>query len=1476
MELAAPQHTTQAVPKKTSSFFTKKAEAPFFTPALIQPKLSVGPADDVYEREADAMADRVMRMPDQTSALPFFPAAQPISTIQKCAACDAEERLQRMEEEEEEAIQTKSDRQFDVQRKCAACEQEEMIQPKRLVQRKCAECEEEDKKIQPKREKRSTLDNSFLQRKCAACEEHDKLIARKETMGGASPQVTPSVHTVLDSPGHSLDKSTRSFMESRFGYDFGDVRIHNDVLANESSKDIHALAYTHGKHVVFAAGQYQPDTPQGKKLLAHELTHVVQQGGRKNTVQRNPVMAEFHKITKGPPALEKTSRDIEHKYRDLYRRTGNSHYSKIANAIYNCRERKICNKILTIHEIDKLFGIAKANGYESDFSSVVDDVDIPMPLWVEAVRLVVTEFIDFAEFQKKFLNAGFAIVDDPLAICIENCHHLNERPKFPVLPECEEPTADELKRGSEQVYELKGVTGFNPTGDLATYIIYNLKTKGNVTINVRFGNLSSGVITLTKKLRGGFNNDPFQSFNTGSNFNNLNKDRCVSIFDNEHKEATGVTVLPLIHPALNTNSSKRTMALRVRIDEEMITGKAGVLDESITDFTNTVRNDFLFHADMEHFVPVVFGEDHAGEEFEGLFFNQLESGLLTVLMAGKLNIINQQQIYSTFGISDEASYWKGVILTDIAGTESYSLPLERAPEAYMSGDSYSLQLNGEWTGKGYEATGKIHITYSKGRLSATGHGTIKEPGNNPRYDGDITISLSDYPTAEKLFFKHLPTATGGTAPAPQYQNLADSNLPDPGQKLALAAWGKFKFRVTEGKDTINGSTAFVVHPTGAIVTAGQIKLNTTYKIFNAIKKEDINVFDTGWLTFAEFSFTPVEVDISAKAGMWAWYKIGDIMFKELILSGVYSNYPGIYSEYAIAGVFDVDANVGASLQASIKIALNADFLITEWEIANARFDLTGTGNLDVHVRAKPSVKIADSGPGKMPTYTFGGHLGLNGILTLGLSAGVSANVTLFKVGKDEEDNKTLSKENNANLGHASWTIGNFGFTKDFTHTISGTQDLPDLVPPSKSLVKGIAAAIWNREKSTLKTKPGYEEGGKKKAEVSDTKFAPIERAGESIGKYSVEDSFRMNGSPHMLYMEVSGTKSNPTVEIFMHSDDKDKLSNKVDEEIKEENEASSIMVLNQKETEINKQELAELNDIKTEANKLVETTKAIATNGEAADRGVEHLADKIEDYGNKFEKSDLKYDPQGAPSHAPSILQDPSIVDSAKSEPLTDKPQKIPVLKKGDVVVDIQTKIGYIVHEINVKIEVQGQETHGFVAIIEGGRRFFPFYNYGYYWYKPKKTEVQPFTVSPKNPRGKRIAHVRVGQDNWEDGSKAGKINEKESAAIDYDPKGNKWNQAGHLVAYSLGGPGSYSSANIVPMTQEANHSYDVGMRKIENAVWQDINATYAIYDYTVEPVYDSTQRPPVEIIVKVEKQFPPDSELPSNILSVTTINNKA
>ena len=118
-----------------------------------------------------------------------------------------------------------------------------------------------------------------IQRKCSACE--DEALQRKPDGSHSETPSTglDSVAATLRQSGRPLDAGTRNYFEPRFGADFSNVRIHTDTNAAASARSVNALAYTVGRDVVFNSGQYAPHRDAGKRLLAHELTHVVQQSG---------------------------------------------------------------------------------------------------------------------------------------------------------------------------------------------------------------------------------------------------------------------------------------------------------------------------------------------------------------------------------------------------------------------------------------------------------------------------------------------------------------------------------------------------------------------------------------------------------------------------------------------------------------------------------------------------------------------------------------------------------------------------------------------------------------------------------------------------------------------------------------------------------------------------------------------------------------------------------------------------------------------------------------------------------------------------------------------------------------------------------------------------------------------------------------------------------------------------------------------
>jgi len=127
---------------------------------------------------------------------------------------------------------------------------------------------------------------------CEECKKHDGTsLQRKATGSAGSGVVPPVVHEVLNAPGQPLDKSTRDYFEPRFGHDFSRVRVHADERAAESARAVAADAFTVGHHIVLGAGQFAPTARAGRKLLAHELTHVRQQEsamGRASVLARQP------------------------------------------------------------------------------------------------------------------------------------------------------------------------------------------------------------------------------------------------------------------------------------------------------------------------------------------------------------------------------------------------------------------------------------------------------------------------------------------------------------------------------------------------------------------------------------------------------------------------------------------------------------------------------------------------------------------------------------------------------------------------------------------------------------------------------------------------------------------------------------------------------------------------------------------------------------------------------------------------------------------------------------------------------------------------------------------------------------------------------------------------------------------------------------------------------------------------------------
>ena len=193
--------------------------------SAIQTKLTIGKPGDRYEQEADRVAEQVVNAP---------------------------ENLQKEEEDKNQlSMKPVVQRQGEMPEK-----EEEEMQAKPLLQRQEA---------MPEKEEEEMAQTKVSDSGDRSADMEDLESQLSYTKGGGSP----------------ISEETRNDMESKFGSDFSDVRVHTDSTAVDMNQSIQAQAFTHGQDIYFNSGKYSPDSNQGKLLLAHELTHVLQQRGGK-------------------------------------------------------------------------------------------------------------------------------------------------------------------------------------------------------------------------------------------------------------------------------------------------------------------------------------------------------------------------------------------------------------------------------------------------------------------------------------------------------------------------------------------------------------------------------------------------------------------------------------------------------------------------------------------------------------------------------------------------------------------------------------------------------------------------------------------------------------------------------------------------------------------------------------------------------------------------------------------------------------------------------------------------------------------------------------------------------------------------------------------------------------------------------------------------------------------------------------------
>lgn len=204
-----------------------------------QAKLTISAPHDPHEQEADQVAEQVMR----TSGPIALSTGETPNLQRKCAACSGSSGA-------------------------CSCPEEDALKLDQQI---------------------ATPQITQLQRKPAIEEEDEEVKLQTKRESGETPAASSTAQThaeAVQGGGTPLPGSLRSFFEPRVGRDLSGVHVHTDTRAASAARSVNALAYTVGNDLVFAAGQYAPETTHGQKLIAHELAHVVQQRGGEKRIQR--------------------------------------------------------------------------------------------------------------------------------------------------------------------------------------------------------------------------------------------------------------------------------------------------------------------------------------------------------------------------------------------------------------------------------------------------------------------------------------------------------------------------------------------------------------------------------------------------------------------------------------------------------------------------------------------------------------------------------------------------------------------------------------------------------------------------------------------------------------------------------------------------------------------------------------------------------------------------------------------------------------------------------------------------------------------------------------------------------------------------------------------------------------------------------------------------------------------------------------
>jgi hypothetical protein len=1099
--------------------------------------------------------------------------------------------------------------------------------------------------------------------------------------------------------GSPLPDSVRAYMEPRFGVDFSHVHVHTGSDALQMNQAVGAQAFTHGSDIYFGAGH----SPTNLELTAHELTHVVQQTGgaplqtkkqeqplvpgpepsvqrscvacaegstpcptcaanQEEMVQRQAHQEEGEKkLIQAKLSVSQPNDPSELNARafttgqDIFLRHGEYNPSSSAaqdgeqlqRARTQAKERAATGGAPSEREkghvnflSTQAEGSAAADAQQSSVQRIParqsEEPRVAPPETSLTDQRPQSQSSAPIDVQTKRRSGEQGNSTDGLAPGTEG--GLNEKEGGAEksgstliakrITPVDSPSIQSQRQleplgaigvaygaaviiGKNSVYELKGSGKFEPNIFLRAYLYHQ---NGQALINVQFGSLAKGKMYVEDRGPDGYR--------------------------------AGPTSLPMTHPEISPPGRGRSPSLIVQIGPNSeITGSLGVTKPLPP---NSIGSAPGSPEDQERFLTLLIGQSGSKGKLENIKVqNELKGGHLDFVYTFNNTFHRGTYLIGSVVIIDEAFAFAGTLHTSGKGLVPAETEIQRDKTGNLIG---RLEVSTAWEAKRFK--GKLALTYEDGVLEIRGSLKYDSP---PRVTGEVNVVATEEGRAWQAIQSQLPAVQEGPKPiggkpasggqtaapavggggAPGAAGAAD-NIED---SLAITGWGVLKLKVT---DKIDADAAFVVDPDGYLTTRGTIRSPHKIPLMDAKPTEEKTFFDKD---YSDMEYVAPAVGIRAKVHIKFTGKaeFGPLTLHDITITGLYSTRPNVGKELQISARLNLSGSATAKLAVGGELALR---LGTKYKYLGANpvdLSLNTAGEAQVRgvVEAEPTIKVnKGSSKDDVPKYTIGGELFIGGEADIKLTG----DLVFSAAGKDFWE---------IHLDEKVFPIAGFGLTTKVAYTI-GSDELPDVTIKKGNFepYRFIRQAIrGKRAKDTdAQVKGGFKESGKEKGHVVPSDVIPD--APPQQPKTQVIQ-FTMHGSEHSLYLTLGGPGDPVLLEMATRRRPvKIKILN-AKNDLRDARADPKTDELTKKKID---RRITDLEQAQGDASRVEQAASKLGAEPDDAQLdvpGLKELGGELQDYGERYDVTDLEEPAGGGPAPVPSATP-PGSPPATASDPCSE------------------------------------------------------------------------------------------------------------------------------------------------------------------------------------------------------------------------------